>query len=67
MVGKRIAEARRAKGLTQSELAEKAEISRYTLVKIENGDGVNMTAHTLLNIARVLGVSTDFLLCHECQ
>lgn len=65
-VGKRIAEERRKRGMTQEKLAEEAQISRYTLVKIENGDGVNMTVHTLLQIARVFGVTTDYLLFSEC-
>ena len=67
MTGKLIAAERVKCGMTQEELAEKAQISRYTLVKIENGNGINMTAHTLKQIADVLGVSTDYLLCRKCQ
>ena len=66
MFGKRIADARKSKNMTQIELAEKAGISRYTLMKIENGQSPNVSAVIILKIAMALGVSTDFLLCAEC-
>lgn len=66
MFGKRIADARKSKNMTQIELAEKAGISRYTLMKIENGQSPNVSAVIILKIALALGVSTDFLLFAEC-
>lgn len=66
MVGQRIKECRKAKHMTQAELAERANISRMTLVKIEKGTVPNMSAYTLRSLALVLGVSTDYLLCVEC-
>lgn len=66
MIGNRICETRKSKKMTQIELAEKAGISRFTLMKIENGQSPNASAATIANIARALGVSTDFLLFAEC-
>lgn len=66
MVGKRIREARKAAQMTQEQLADAAGISRHRLTIIENGDGLNMTAYTAVQIAKVLRVSLDSLLFDEC-
>lgn len=65
MVGKRIMERRKKLGLTQAELADKVGISRNSMSRIECGDGLNMTAYTAVRIAKVLGMTLDFLLCGE--
>jgi transcriptional regulator with XRE-family HTH domain len=53
-IGKRIAKARAAKHLTQTELAERAHLSRTSLVLIEIGQqGIRL--NRLFEIARELG------------
>ena len=50
-----LATARRAAGITQSELAKKAGLSRTTVQRIEAG-AVDPSVGTLLSLARVLGL-----------
>lgn len=61
-VGKRIAETRRERNLSQDQLAELAMIHRVTLAKYETG-AVEPGALALSRIADALNVSTDELLC----
>jgi len=62
-IGGRIAELRTGRGWTQEMFAEKLSIARNTLTKLEGGFRDFKTTE-LLNIAKVLGVSTDYLLGH---
>jgi len=55
-IGRKIMMLRRRKGLTLSELARSAGVSKSTLSEIESGN-VNPTINTLWAIARALGVS----------
>ena len=41
---------RRAHGLTQNKLAERARVSRYTLIKLENGQADDIQFKTLSTI-----------------
>jgi transcriptional regulator with XRE-family HTH domain len=52
--------ARLRRGLTQRALAEHAEISRETVRRAENGDGITPT--TAGRIATVLGVTPGYVL-----
>lgn len=61
LLGQRIKEARIKAGLTQSNLAEKADVSTNHISAIERGISDTKTEH-LANIAQALGVSADFLL-----
>lgn len=61
-IGKRIAELRRERGLSQEELAELAMLHRVTVAKYETGT-VEPGALAIGRIADALGVSTDELLC----
>jgi transcriptional regulator with XRE-family HTH domain len=63
-VGKRIAESREERGLTQRRLSEKAGLSIAFLSEIENGKR-NLSSGKLLRIADELNVSTDYLLRGE--
>lgn len=54
--GKRIAEVRKSKGLTQSQLAERVNMSVVTIAYIETGKRWVRLA-TLDKIAQALGVS----------
>ena len=60
LLGNRIKQERQSRGLTQEQLAEKADISLNFMSLIENGK--NMSVQTLVNIANALGVSVDYLL-----
>lgn len=63
-LGKRIKERREELGWTQEVLATKAGISKSFLSEIEN-EKRNMGAATLLDLARVLDRSLDFLMTGE--
>jgi transcriptional regulator with XRE-family HTH domain len=60
-LGERIRTRRTELGWTQDVLAQKACISKGFLSDVENGKR-NLGAETLLDIARVLGVSLDLLM-----
>jgi transcriptional regulator with XRE-family HTH domain len=59
-IGKRIAELRKARGWTQEMLAEKLNIARNTLTKLEGGFR-DFKSTEILKIAETLGVSIDYL------
>ena len=58
--GLRIADRRKAMGLSQDELAHRVGIGRQALSAIENGG--DFKTRTLDNLAIVLGVSVDFIM-----
>lgn len=60
-IGKRIAELRRGKGISQEQLSEMALLSRVTIAKYESGR-VEPGAQAIRRIADALEVSTDVLL-----
>src|SRR5437762_2034607 len=60
-LGSRIRARRTELGWTQDELAQKAGLSKGYLSDLENGKR-GTGADTLLDLARVLGVSLDFLM-----
>lgn len=51
----RIKELREAAGMTQENLAEKAGVSRGTIVRLEKGSAETTTTETLSKIADALG------------
>lgn len=59
----KVKEYRVEQNLTQEELGKKANVSRYLISRIENGDDVNITKNTMLSIAEALNsnVSDIFL------
>ncbi len=61
LIGKRIAEARAAKGWNRNQLAKAAGISWGNLVRYEEGQN-EPSAGKLLQIAEALGASADWLL-----
>ena len=61
MLGARIAALRREAGLSQAELAEQLQISASAMGMYEQGRR-EPSAQTLVTLARILGVTTDYLL-----
>lgn len=49
-IGTRIQASRKSHGLSQKALAERAGVSRYTVVKLENGQASDVQLKTLLAI-----------------
>ena len=60
-MGQRIASARRAKNLTQEQLAELSGVSYQTISSAELNKK-SLRAENIIKISQALGVSTDYLL-----
>ena len=56
-----IKKIRNKKGWSQERLAREADISYQTLIKIEQNRVINPKIHTLIKLAKALGVSLDKL------
>ena len=52
-----IKEYREKLNMTQIELAKKSEISRYLISQLENGEDVNITKKTMVQIAAALNAN----------
>lgn len=63
-VGQRIKGLRLNRKMTREELAEEAGMSTSFLYEIETGKK-SFSAYTLSNLAKVLNVETDYILCGE--
>jgi len=63
-LGDRVADLRKEEGLTQKELAERADISTPFVSDIEN-DKRNVSSSVLYQIAEALGTSLDYLMTGE--
>ncbi len=61
-LGSRIKEARKNKGLTQEQLAERADLSTTHISNIENGNAIP-SLQAFVNIVNALSISSDALLC----
>jgi transcriptional regulator with XRE-family HTH domain len=61
MIGGRILALRKARGLSQEELAGKLTVSRQAVSKWELGESIPDTEN-IIQLSRLFGVSTDFLL-----
>ena len=59
-IGKRIAELRKAKGLTQAQLAEKTGFSQSNIGRIETGR-YSVGLDVLAKIAEALGASVELI------
>jgi transcriptional regulator with XRE-family HTH domain len=53
-IGEQLATWRKLRQLTAAQVAERAGISRYTVMRLENGEGASL--ENLLRVARALGV-----------
>ena len=65
-VAKKLLTLRKKEGLSQEELAEKLNVSRQAISRWEMGSALP-DAVNLLQISRLFGVSTDFLLYDEIE
>lgn len=63
-IGNKLFTIRKRMGLTQAEVAEKAELSTRTYADIERGS-VNMRIETVLKICNVLHITPDEILTTE--
>lgn len=64
ILGQRIKEARRFKGITQEQLAEQTELSANFIAKIESNNST-VSLITLVKIINVLDTSIDYLLLND--
>ena len=62
IMGNRIKEVRKAKGITQKELAEKLGVTPQAVSQFEKSDGSKFNFSTLKNIAEALGCSVNDLI-----
>jgi transcriptional regulator with XRE-family HTH domain len=58
-VGRRIAEARRARGWTQQQAADRLRMEVQSVQRLERGE--NLTIRTMVRIAGILGIPTRAL------
>lgn len=61
--GERIADLREQRGLKKKDLAETVGVDASTIGRIESNETHKIDSNLILNIARVFGVSTDFIFC----
>lgn len=61
-IGKKIREARLAKGMTQEELGDLLGVQKSAIAKYENGRIVNIKRSTLKKISDVLGIRPSELI-----
>jgi len=61
-ISKNIKKMRAKLGLTQDDLAKKADIKYTTLMKVESGSVNKPSVQTMAKIAKALGVSIEDLL-----
>ena len=64
MLKNRLGEIRKAKGITQEELADKLEVSRQTIGSLENGR-YNPSIILAFKIARLFNVSIEDIFIYE--
>jgi len=60
-LGPRLRQLRELAGLSQNELAKRAGIPRPVISDVESGKQHSVTLETARRLARVLGVTLDFL------
>lgn len=66
-IGKKIKEARLAKGMTQEDLGKILGVQKSAIAKYENGRIVNIKRSTLKKISDVLGIRPSELIYEEIE
>ena len=65
-LGEKVQRLRKERGMTQSELAERAGVSQAIISRLENKVRSNVNADVLKGLAKALGCTTDYLVgMHE--
>ncbi len=64
MLGKRLNAVRKEKGITAQQMADKINVTIRTYRNYES-DTTSPSLETLVQIADILGVTTDYLLCRD--
>ena len=67
IISKNVKELRKKTGLSQDQMARKANMPLSTYLKVENGVTPNPSIQTLLNIAEALEISLDELVGRNLQ
>ncbi len=62
IISKNIKKLRKQSGLSQDQMARKANMPLSTYLKVENGVTPNPSIQTLLNVAEALEISLDELI-----
>ena len=57
-LGEDLAAWRKLRGLTQAQLADRSDVARTTLIRLEDGDG-GVSTENLLRVLRGLGILDD--------
>ena len=60
-IGRRIREIRKARNMTQAELADSMGVSSQTISYVESGKKA-IRPENLINLTNVLNISTDYIL-----
>ncbi len=60
--GERIADLREQRGWTKAELAQQVDVDASTVGRIESGETQKIGNDLILRLAKIFGVSTDFIL-----
>jgi transcriptional regulator with XRE-family HTH domain len=58
-IGEQLATWRRLRRLTAAQVADRAGLSRHTVMRLENGEGASLDS--VLRVARALGVLDSFV------
>jgi len=65
-LGEKVRRLRTERGLTQTELADRAGVSQAIISRLENKIRTNVNADVLKGLAKALGCTTDYLVgMHE--
>lgn len=66
-IGRRIEAARTNSGMTQEDLAHKADLTRAFIPRIENGLSPKLSVDSILKISKALGVPSYILIDDEIE
>lgn len=64
LLGKRVRDLRKSRGMTQQELGDLINVTKVSICCYENGTRMP-TIDTLLELGKVFGVSIDYFLGHD--
>ncbi len=62
-IASRVKELRKGRQWNQAQLAEKVGVARSQITRLESGETQNVNSDLIVKLAKVFGVTTDYLLC----